>query len=211
MKILATTVVQTIKQCIGHPWVVVTIAILVTVASVGYSAQHFALNTDINKLISPNVPWRQREIAFDKAFPTYELIIAVVQAPTPEQTGQAAAALLQRLAQRKDLIKSIILPDGGDFFARNGLLLQPTDQIKTTLDRVGAAEPLIQVLRIEPSMRGIAQTLSFGVMGTERGQITLDAMTRPMTMASETIERVLADEKTSFSWLTLVSGQPPSL
>ena len=211
MKILATTVVQTIKQCIGHPWVVVTIAILVTVASVGYSAQHFALNTDINKLISPNVPWRQREIAFDKAFPTYELIIAVVQAPTPEQTGQAAAALLQRLAQRKDLIKSIILPDGGDFFARNGLLFQPTDQLKTTLDRVGAAEPLIQVLASDPSLRGIAQTLSFGVMGTERGQITLDAMTRPMTMASETIERVLANEKTSFSWATLVSGQPPSL
>ncbi len=210
MKILTTTVVQAIKQCIGHPWLVVTIAILMTMASVGYSVRHFALNTDINKLISPNLPWRQREIAFDAAFPTYDLIIAVVQAPTREQTGQAAAALLERLAPRKDLIRSIILPDGGEFLARNGLLFESTDQLKTTLERLVAAEPLIQVLASDPSLRGIAQTLSFGVMGTEKGQISLDAMTRPMTMASETIERVLAHEETSFSWLTLVAGQPPS-
>ncbi len=101
MKIFTTTVVQAIKQCIGHPWVVVIIAILLTAGSVGYSVRHFALNTNINKLISPNFPWRQREIAFDALFPTYDLIIAVVQAPTPEQTGQATAALVDRLARHE--------------------------------------------------------------------------------------------------------------
>ena len=69
MKTFNATVVQTIKQCIGHPWVVVIIAILMAAASVGYSVRHFALNTDINKLISPDLPWRKREIAFDALFP----------------------------------------------------------------------------------------------------------------------------------------------
>ena len=63
MKIFTTTVVQAIKQCIGHPWIVVIIAILLTAASVGYSVRHFALNADINKLLSPDLPWRKREIA----------------------------------------------------------------------------------------------------------------------------------------------------
>src|SRR5215472_8633558 len=211
MKIFTTTVVQAIKQCIGHPWIVVIIAILLTAASVGYSVRHFALNADINKLLSPDLPWRKREIAFNQLFPQFDLILAVVQAPTPELTNQATADLVGSLAKRRELFRSVTTPGDGEFFARNGLLFQPTEQLKQTLDGLVAAEPLIEVLASDPSLRGIAQTLSFGVMGTERGRITLDAMTRPMTMGAETIERVLANEQTSFSWLTLVSGHTPKI
>jgi uncharacterized protein len=211
MNTLNTAVVQTIKQCIGHPWVVVIIAILMATASVGYSVRHFALNTDINKLISPDLPWRKREIAFDALFPQYDSILAVVQAPTPELASQATAALAGDLAKRRQLFKSVTVPGGGEFFARNGLLFQPPEQLKTTLDRLIAAEPLIEVLASDPTLRGITQTLPFGVMATQRGQITPDAMTRPMTLAAETVERVLAGEKASFSWRTLVAGRPPSI
>jgi uncharacterized protein len=211
MKTLHTTVVQTIKQCIGHPWIVVIIAILMSAAAAGYAVRHFALNTDINKLISPDLPWRKREIAFDAQFPQYDSILAVVQAPTPELTSKATAALAGNLAKRRDLFKSVTVPGGGEFFARNGLLFQTPDQLKTTLDRLIAAESLIEVLAGDPTLRGITQTLSFGVMGTRRGQMALDAMTRPMTMAAETVERVLANEKASFSWRTLVAGRPPGI
>jgi hopanoid biosynthesis associated RND transporter like protein HpnN len=211
MKIFTTTVVQAIKQCIGHPWVVVIIAILITAASVGYSVRHFALNADINKLLSPDLPWRKREIAFNALFPQFDVIIAVVQAPTPELANQATAELAGSLAKRRELFRSVTTPGDGEFFARNGFLFQPPEQLKLTLDRLTSAEPLIEVLASDPSLRGITQTLSFGIMGTQRGQITLDAMTRPMTMAAATVERVLANEKTSFSWLTLVSGQAPNI
>ena len=90
MKIFTTTVVQAIKQCIGHPWAVVIIAILLTAGSTTYAVRHFALNTSINKLISPELPFRKREIAFDALFPTYDLVIAVVQAPTTEMCGSDA-------------------------------------------------------------------------------------------------------------------------
>jgi hopanoid biosynthesis associated RND transporter like protein HpnN len=211
MTILTTTVVQAIKQCIGHPRLVVIIAILMTAASAGYSARHFTLNADINKLISPEIPWRKREIAFNALFPQFDVIVAVVQAPTPELAGKATATLAADLAKRQDLFRSVTTPGGSEFFARNGLLFQPPEQLKGTLDLLTKAEPLIEVLASDPSLRGITQTLSFGVMGTQRGQITLDAMTRPMTMASDTVERVLAGEKASFSWLTLVAGHPPNV
>jgi len=211
MTIFTRTVVQTIKQCIGHAWVVVIVASLMAAASVGYSVRHFALNTDINKLISPDLPWRKREIAFDKLFAQYDVIVAVVQAPTPELASGATAALAGGLAKHRDLFKSITMPGGGEFFARNGLLFQSTEQLKLTLDRLIAAEPLIEVLAGDPSLRGITQTLSFGVMETQRGPIALDAMTRPMTMAAETLEGVLAGEKASFSWRTLVAGSPPGI
>ena len=34
-----------------------------------FAIQHFAITTDIGKLISPDLPWRQRELAFEAAFP----------------------------------------------------------------------------------------------------------------------------------------------
>ena len=211
MKLFTTTVVQAIKQCIGHPWAVVIIAILLTAGSTAYAVRHFALNTSINKLISPDLPFRKREIGFDALFPTYDLIIAVVQAPTPELTSAATEALVGRLKERHDVVKSIDVAGGGEFFARNALLFLPTDQLKPMMESVGQAEPLIQVLASDPSLRGITQTLSFGIMGTEDGQTTLDGMTRPLTMAADTVEHVLAGQKTSFSWRELVSGKPPSI
>ncbi|MFZ0839384.1 MAG: MMPL family transporter [Xanthobacteraceae bacterium] len=211
MKIFTTTVVQAIKQCIGHPWAVVIIAILLTAGSTTYAVRHFALNTSINKLISPELPFRKREIAFDALFPTYDLVIAVVQAPTPELTSAATEALVGRLKGRHDVFKSIDVAGGGEFFARNALLFLPTDQLKPTMEQVGQADTLIQVLASDPSLRGIAQTLSFGIMGTQDGQVTLDAMARPLTMAADTVEHVLAGQTTSFSWRELVSGKPPSI
>ena len=65
------------------------------------------MTTDINQLISPNIPWRQREAALEKAFPQFELTVAVIDAPTPELVDEATNALVARLSQQKDLFHSI--------------------------------------------------------------------------------------------------------
>ena len=50
-----------------------------------YAADHFALDADVNNLISTDLPWRQREAAFESYFPPKEeTILAVIDAPTPE-------------------------------------------------------------------------------------------------------------------------------
>ena len=82
------------------------------------------MTTDINQLISANIPWRQREAALEKAFPQFETIVAVIDAPTPELVDEATDALVARLSQQKDLFRSIEQPKGGSFFAQNGLLFE---------------------------------------------------------------------------------------
>ena len=75
-------------------------AILAAAAAV-YAGRHFAINTDINDLISAKLPWRQHEIDFQRAFPqTVELIIADVHAPTPEAAKSAARELKKALADK---------------------------------------------------------------------------------------------------------------
>jgi len=206
MKMITALVVRAIDFCGQYAWPVFAAALLLAVASSWYAATHFSMTTDINQLISTNIPWRQREAAFEKAFPQYELLDAVIDAPTPELADAATDALVQRLSQQKDLFRSIQQPQGGAFFAQNGFLFEPTDQLEPQLKMLAQAQRLVQVLASDPSLRGVIQALQFGLLGVQGGQITLDNMTWPMTLGANALEKVNAGRPASFSWHELVRG-----
>ena len=77
--------------------------------------------------------------------------------PTPETVKQAATALADRLTERRDVLKSVRLAGGGEFFAKNGLLYLSTDQIKANLGMLTQAEPLLSTLASDPSLRGVTE------------------------------------------------------
>src|ERR1700752_85791 len=133
MKTITAFVVRAIDFCMHHAWPVIAVALILTVASSWYAATHFSMTTDINKLISTDMPWRQREMAFERAFPQYELIVAVIEAPTPELVAKASDALTERLLQQKDLFRSVLQPQGGPFFAQNGFLFEDANDLKQQL------------------------------------------------------------------------------
>jgi hopanoid biosynthesis associated RND transporter like protein HpnN len=207
MKTITALVVRAIEFCVRYAWPVFGVALLLTIASSWYAATHFSMTTDINKLISNQMPWRQREMAFENAFPRYELIVAVVEAPTPELVAQASDALTQRLSQQKEMFRSVRAPQGGAFFAQNGLLFLPTDQLKSQLTMLTQAQRLVQVLAGDPSLRGVIQALQFGLLGVQGGRITLDNMSWPMSLGAAAIEKVNAGQPATFSWRDLVQGR----
>src|ERR1700731_629223 len=207
MKTITALVVRAIDFCVHQAWPVIAVALILTVASSWYAATHFSMTTDINKLISTDIPWRQRELKFESAFPQYELIVAVIEAPTPELVAEASDALTERLSQRKDLFRSIQQPQGGAFFAQNGFLFETTDQLEPQLKNLTQAQRLVQVLAGDPSLRGVIQALQFGLLGVQGGRITLDAMTWPMTLGADAIEKVNAGQPATFSWRDMVQGR----
>src|SRR6187397_1286197 len=116
---LRHAIVSVVVRCTRHAWLTIIVAALLGVVSGIYAARHFAINTDINTLISPDLPWRQREIAFEKAFPQHlRSILVVLDAPTPELATQATAALVGRLSENSKLFKSVVQPGGGEFFRK---------------------------------------------------------------------------------------------
>ena len=207
MKMITDLVVRAIDFCAKFAWPVIAAAILVTILSGWYAATHFKMTTDINQLISTDMPWRQRELAFEKAFPQYHLVVAVVEAPTPELAAEASDALAERLLQQKNLFHSVQQPQGGAFFGRNGFLFEPVDQLQPQLAMLTQAQRLVQVLAGDPSLRGVIQTLQFGLLGVQGGRITLDNMNWAMTLGANTIEKVNAGQPASFSWRELVQGR----
>ena len=95
---LTSIVVWIVKACTRFASLVVVVALILAIAAGYYTAQNFIINTDINTLISSNLDWRKRDNQFEKAFDRERTILAVIEAPTPELTSSASAALQQKLA-----------------------------------------------------------------------------------------------------------------
>lgn len=181
------------------------------VAAGVYSQRNFAINTDVAKLISPDLDWRKREIDYEKAFPGHhDTILAVIEAPTPEQARQAATDLEQKLLPQTDRFIWIRRPGGGPFFDTNGLLFLPTPEVARQTSQLASAAPIFDILIDDPSIRGLTGVLEFGLGGAQRGQYSKDAMARPLGMVADTVEKVLAKQPANFSWRELSSSEPLS-
>ncbi|MGA8559456.1 MAG: MMPL family transporter, partial [Pseudolabrys sp.] len=199
------------RFCTRFPWPIIVLALLVAVGSSVYAARHFAINTDVNKLISPELDWRKREAEFEKAFRGhFGSALVVVDAPTAEYASRAAADLATQLKAKPQLFRSVDDIGGSEFFARNGLLYRPTDDVASFAKGLGQAAPLIGTLVGDPSLRGLTRTISLGLIGVQNQMVTLDALTRPLSMASTTLENVLSGRPASFSWQAMVSGHQPA-
>ena len=52
-----------------RPLTVIVAFVILAFASGLYVVRHFSINTDVNALISADLPWRKRELAYEAAFP----------------------------------------------------------------------------------------------------------------------------------------------
>src|SRR3569833_2976302 len=204
---LVAAVSRVVQFCTRYPWLVIVAVLALTLASRVYAATHFAINTDITKLISPDLAWRQRDKAFEKEFPGhFASTLVVIDAPTPELVSAATGELVKRLDGHPELFEAVEDLAGGPFFARNGLMFQPTEQVAQFTQGLGTAAPLSDVLHGDPSLRGLLSGLNLGLAGVAQNKLTLDQMTRPMTMAAGTLDDVLAGKPATFSWQEMLSG-----
>jgi hopanoid biosynthesis associated RND transporter like protein HpnN len=208
--VLTSIVVQIVRACTRFATLTLLIGLVLATAASYYAARHFAINTDINTLISPNLDWRQRDQKFDRAFDRDSTILAVVEAPTPEQTRSAADALEQKLKGDTKNFQSMTPLGSGPFFEKNGLLFLPTDELGKITGQFQAAAPLIEIMAGDPSIRGLTGALETGLAGVKRGEVKLDNTARPFNMIAQTVEDVLNKGNANFSWRELTSDQPLS-
>jgi hopanoid biosynthesis associated RND transporter like protein HpnN len=204
-------IVAIVNFCARRPWTVLIVAAAVTVVASSYFAQHFAINTDINQLISSKLPWRQRELAFTKAFPGQEAtILAVADAPTPELAQSAGDRLTKALSARTDVIRGARQLNGGAFFRRNALLFLSEAELKDNLDQLSKSAGLLGPLASDPSLRGVMTAITLGLRGVQARRITLNSLGPQLDSFADTIESILADRTAYFSWRAFFTGEAPT-
>ncbi len=209
---LKNLIISTVKFCALKPWPVIAGAVAIAALAVYFVGDRFEINTDINKLISNDLPWRQREAAFFEAFPKKETtIIAVVDAPTPELAEEAARKLTEKLAKEKQVIRSVRLTSGGPFFQRNGLLFLSESELRDTLAQLTKSRALLEPLAADPSLRSVTNAIRLTLQGVQGRRITLDSLAPQFNSLSTAIENAANNRPAWFSWRELLSGQPSTL
>ncbi|VIO71001.1 MMPL family transporter [Bradyrhizobium ivorense] len=205
---LTNIVVSVVRTCTRFALPVVIFSLLLSIGAGIYAARNFSINTDINKLISADLDWRKRDNQFEEAFDRERLILAVVEAQTPELTSSAAKALTERLQGDKKNFESITPLGSGEFFEKNGLLFLPTEEVAKTTAQLEQSAPLVEIMAGDPSIRGLTGALETGLAGVKRGQVKLDNAVRPFNLISDTVESVLTKGDATFSWRELTSDKP---
>src|SRR5581483_880403 len=148
-----------------HSTLLVIVGILLGFAASFYAAANFSMNSDTASLISPDLPWRQRQAAYDRAFPQLDkLILVVVDGATPERADEATAALAAKLATETKYFLSVRRSDDA-FFHRNGLLFLSVPQVKSATEQMIKAQPLLGPLAADPTLHGIFAGLTTAITG----------------------------------------------
>jgi uncharacterized protein len=202
---LNSAITQIVDFCVQRRWQVVLFGILLAVASATFDVRHFSITTDTDSLISQKLPWHQRQSALSKAFPQKGILI-VVTAATPENAEQATNALEKELLQHSDLFHSVVQVDSGEFFQHNGMLFEPLSDVKKSVEGLSKAQLLIGALANDPSLRGVMNALSFVTGGVQGGDVKLDQLVWPLSIADKTLSDVLSGKPATFSWDELIQG-----
>jgi len=195
-----------------RPWATIVAALLLTVGASLFAASHGQMTSDATALISPNVPWRAAERRMDAAFPANgDIVLVVVDGATPERAEQATRALTERLSADKKHFRAVYRPDGGPWFEREGLLFLEPKEVQATTAQMIRAQPFLGPLAADPSLRGVATTLSTMLMGIEQGQASLDQIDPAMKALADALERQQAGKSGAFSWNALFGTKGGSL
>jgi hopanoid biosynthesis associated RND transporter like protein HpnN len=195
---------------VAGAWIVVAVVIIVCAVMARYVTREFAMTTDTYALLSPKLPWRVQQAAFNAAFPQETSdIVVVVDGRTPELSERAASALAAELTTETTLFQSVLRPDGGPFWSHNRLLFASTADVKKVTAQIVKVQPFLGSMAADPSLRGLANTLSLVAQGVSNGDTPVEELRAPLRTLADALEGLTAGRAEFFSWSTLVTGNAP--
>ncbi len=170
------------------------------------AATRLGVTTNIDTLFAASLPWKQREAELNRLFPqNADLLVAVIEADTPEAADATAAGLASALRADPTHFKTVRRPDASPFFDRNGLLFLDRPVLAALMDQTIDAQPFLGQLVADPSARGLFAALSLVAMGVEQGQ-NLGPFEPALRGFHTTLADAAAGRAKPLSWQRLLSG-----
>ncbi|HTL92118.1 MAG TPA: MMPL family transporter, partial [Steroidobacteraceae bacterium] len=199
-----------VGRSVARAWLLVAVVIILCAAMAQYVRGHFAMTTDTHVLLSPKLPWRVRQTALNATFPQQSPdIVVVVDGRTPELSETGASALAASLSADTTLFRSVQQPDDGPFWARNRLLFASTEDVKKITAQIVKVQPFLGSMASDPSLRGLANTLSLIAKGVNSGETSVQDLRTPLRILADALEGLTTGHRPFFSWRTLITGSEP--
>ena len=168
-------------------WVVVT-AVLMSAAALYYSVTHFAISTNMGKMLSQDLPFEQAQLRFNKAFPNLnKTLLVVVQSSSRALSREDASRLATWLRVHGRGIKSVTEPGGGSFFAREGLMYLSQKALWNLSDRLSTAQPFIATIAAHPTLTRFIGLLNKALVKAQGAPQGLPGLTTVLTGFKHTL------------------------
>lgn len=199
-----------VRVCVSRARILVAVVIVLCLGMGYYVTRHFAMSTDTDALLSRELPWRVRQAAFDAAFPQNNAdIVVVVDGQTPELGEAATAALAARLGAQARWFRSVERPDAGPFWEHESWLFASTEDVKKLISQLVKAQPFLGSMASDPSLRGLADTLSLTMKGLGDDTEAPQKLRAPIRGLADALQGLAGGAPRFFSWTTLISGDEP--
>lgn len=204
---LGLLLAELVERVRRHAAIVVTIGVLAGVFGGFYAVKHIGIITNTDEMFPKTLPWRQRQIAFERAFPQFQgLLVVVIRSRVAEAEAATAQALVERLEADHAHFESANDPAALPYFGTEGLLFLSEAKLRPLLNRLISAQPLLGQLVSDPTGRGIFAALSLMALGLKHGGIDLAPYNTAFIAIHRTIVAALAGHGEPLSWLALLSG-----
>lgn len=202
-----------IKSCVSIAqrmrWLVIGVAFLLTALG-AYAASHLTISTEIEDILSPDLPFFQLEERYREAFPSRERIIVVVKGQSTNAARAAALALGDRLRSQSELFRDVEVPGTSPYFTDNALLFLDTEDLRQVLNQLSQAQPVLSIFAKDPSLRGMVNFMELVEAAVKRERAT-PALARTLTEMAETTSVRAQGGSASMTWDMLFdSSNAPS-
>ena len=189
-------------------WVVTAVSVLAVALVAVYVTGNFAINTNTDDMLSPELHFRKLAREAAKAFPQYsDNVVVVIDGDTPDLADDAALALAERIRRNPALFGDVHDLAGDPFFRQNGLLYEGIDELYELSDTLAEVQPFLGALWHDPTLRGLFRMMELAIDETlkEKGEgpIKLDTVLDAM---ARVVEAQGAGRFSRLSWQQLMRG-----
>ena len=210
--LLSRLLARIADTCRRRPVLVVLGGLVLFVLALAVAWARLGVSTDTDDLFDATLPWRQREVSFDRKFPQFHnLLVTVVDGATPEAAEQTATQLATIMRADHAHFSQVRQPDNSAYLQANGLLFLNTETLGKLLDTTIDAQPFLGQLVSDPSARGLFAALNLVAMGVERGQANLTAFAPALAGFQDALQAAADGHPTPLSWQRLLAGQVSDL
>ncbi|HWO99442.1 MAG TPA: MMPL family transporter [Methylococcus sp.] len=198
------------SNVLKHPWLVILITLVACGFTLHYTMQNLTVDTNTANTISTDLPFQKNRIRFETEFPQdVSTMILLVEGNTPEQTSDAVERIESLLKGHPETIESVYVPDGGEFFLRNGLLYVNLSDLEKIASDLSAAQPFFGRLAEDNSLKGFFGIFAQALEAKDSElPVELGTFIRKLHHA---LRATLENRPYEISWQQLILGEKKGL
>jgi len=148
----------------ARAWLCMTLLCLLTVGLGWVAVTQFRINSDLNKLITQQAPWREDFDRFEEKFPQLvRTAVVVVSGESLKQVEIATARAVAYLHAKPQVFADVAAPGSEGFFRDHAFLYMDVDALDDMADRLAEAQPWLTTVAEDPSLRGVLRLVGEGL------------------------------------------------